>query len=53
MKVISDTSPLIALGCIQKISILRDLFGKILIPKAVLSETQYLFEDIKKLPFMV
>ena len=52
MKVISNTSPLIALGCIQRFNILHDLFNEIIIPSAVLSETEYLIEDIKKLSFI-
>ncbi len=38
MIVVSDASPLIALGRIQKIELLKDLFGNIIIPGAVLEE---------------
>jgi len=37
-KVISNASPLIALSKISELDILRDLFGKIIIPKAVYIE---------------
>ncbi len=36
--VISDTSPLIALSKIQKLSLLRDLYTEVLIPRAVENE---------------
>ena len=39
MIVVSDTTPLISLMKISKLSLLRDLFGEILIPEAVFLET--------------
>lgn len=49
MKVISNTSPLIALACLHKLNILKELFTEILIPKTVLSEAEYFIEDIREI----
>ena len=35
MKVVSDSSPLIALSKINKLHILKDMFNEVLIPKSV------------------
>lgn len=37
--IIANSSPLIALGRIQKVDILKELFGNVYIPKAVYQET--------------
>ena len=39
MIVVSDTTPLISLMKVSKLSLLRDLFGEILIPEAVFQES--------------
>lgn len=39
MKAIINSSPLIALGCINKIGILQKLFSEVLIPQEVYNET--------------
>lgn len=52
MNVVSNTSPLIALSCIRKLNILNELFNEIFIPKAVLSETEHLIDNINKLSFI-
>ena len=38
MKVVSDTSPLIAFNALDKVHILKRLFGEIIIPKGVYEE---------------
>ena len=38
MIVVSDTTPLISLMKIDRLSLVRDLFGEILIPRAVFEE---------------
>ena len=38
MKVVSDASPLIALSLIEKLYLLKELWGEIIIPEAVYKE---------------
>ena len=38
MRVVSDSGPLIALAKVEKLHVLRELFGKVLIPRAVWME---------------
>ena len=38
MKIVSNTSPLIAFSALKKLDILKDLFKKIIIPQAVYEE---------------
>lgn len=45
-EVVSNSSPLIHLAKIQKLKLLRDLFGEIMVPEAVMQEsTRPAFED--------
>ncbi len=54
MKVVINSSPLIALGCIGKIDILTDIFEEVFIPQEVFNETvvngknDIVLEGIKK-----
>lgn len=50
MLVISDTSPLRALSVIEKLHLIRDLYGQVLIPPAVAAELGVL---VKGLPLIV
>ena len=40
MIVVSDASPLIALDCVGHLEILRDVFGRVLVPEAVQHEVE-------------
>lgn len=48
MTVVSDTTPLISLLKIGKLDILKEIFGDIYIPKAVLSELTIRVEMLLK-----
>lgn len=39
-KVVSNATPIISLASVDKLSILKDIFGKIYVPKAVYNEIQ-------------
>ncbi len=40
MKIVSNTTPIIALSSIQKIHLLKDLFEKVYLPEAVFKEVK-------------
>jgi len=52
MIVVSNTTPIISLSSIGKVDLLEQIFGKIIIPKAVYNEIKqkysYGFDDIDK-----
>lgn len=50
MKVIINSSPFIALGCINKINILIEIFSEVLIPQEVYNETVVNGKNIDVLP---
>jgi len=53
MKIVSNTSPLIAFSKINRFDILRELFGKILIPETVYEEFSANCTDEEKQRFVI
>jgi len=49
--VVSNASPIISLGAVNRLGLLRELFGEILIPQAVLAEVKSL--DLSAEPWII